>query len=350
MLKSGLNHVYSRSIKGIVLFALAFMAIPLFSPSAYILSTLILIGLYTLICTGLSMLMGYAGQISLGHAAFYGIGAYSSAFVTVKLGMPSLAGMAVGILLAALIAYIVGIPTLKLTGHYLALATLGFGMIMFALFKQLKGITGGLEGFLHIPSLNFFGIQIDTDIKYYYFVWIFVLAGILVTRNMIHSRVGRALRSIESSEIASDSLGVDTKKYKLQVFVMSAVFASIAGSIYAHYISFINPMLFNSNTSIHFLIMTVLGGGASIWGGFVGALTYVSLGEILKDMMPLFVSNGTDEFKIIFFGVLLVVTLIYVPEGLAPVIGKFVRKLFPFIKKSDKQDNQLESPEVKQNG
>ncbi|TCZ77756.1 branched-chain amino acid ABC transporter permease [Paenibacillus albiflavus] len=343
MIKPGISNVYTRSIKGIVLFALAFMLIPLFSPSAYILSTLIIIGLYALICTGLSMLMGYAGQISLGHAAFYGIGAYSSAFVTVKMGMPSLVGMAVGVLIAALIAFIVGIPTLKLTGHYLALATLGFGMIMFALFKQFKGITGGLEGFLNIPSLNFFGIEIDTDLKYYYFVWLLVLIGILVTRNVIHSRVGRALRSIESSEIASDSLGVNTKKYKLQVFVMSAVFASIAGSVYAHYISFINPMLFNSNTSIHLLIMSVLGGGASIWGGFVGALTYVSLGEVLKDIMPLFVSSGSDEFKIIFFGVLLVIILIYMPEGLAPMFGKLRSKLFPFIKKSDKREKKVDS-------
>jgi len=343
MIKPGISNVYTRSIKGIVLFALAFILIPLFSPSAYILSTLIIIGLYALICTGLSMLMGYAGQISLGHAAFYGIGAYSSAFVTVKLGMPSLVGMAVGILIAALIAYIVGIPTLKLKGHYLALATLGFGMIMFALFKQFKGITGGLEGFMNIPSLNFFGIEIDTDLKYYYFVWLLVLIGILVTRNIIHSRVGRALRSIESSEVASDSLGVNTKKYKLQVFVMSAVFASVAGSVYAHYISFINPMLFNSNTSIHLLIMSVLGGGASIWGGFVGALTYVSLGEVLKDIMPLFVSSGSDEFKIIFFGVLLVIILIYMPEGLAPMFGKLRAKLFPFIKKSDNREKKVDS-------
>ncbi|MEX2461562.1 MAG: branched-chain amino acid ABC transporter permease [Paenibacillaceae bacterium] len=343
MIKSGISNVYTHSIKGIVLFALVFMIIPLISPSAYILSTLIFIGLYALICTGLSMLMGYAGQISLGHAAFYGIGAYSSAYVTVKMGLPSLVGMAVGVLIATLIAYIVGIPTLKLTGHYLALATLGFGMIMFALFKQLKGITGGLEGFLNIPSLNFFGIKIDTDLKYYYFVWLLVLLGILVTRNIIHSRVGRALRSIESSEVASDSLGVDTRKYKLQVFIMSAVFASIAGSVYAHYISFINPMLFNSNTSINLLIMSVLGGGASIWGGFVGALTYVSLGEVLKEIMPLFVTNGSDEFKIIFFGILLVVILIYMPEGLAPVIGKLRRKLFPSIKKNGSREKNVDS-------
>lgn len=349
MNKSGISNVYTRSVKGIVFFALAFMIIPLFSPSAYILSTLIIIGLYGLICTGLSMLMGYAGQISLGHAAFYGIGAYSSAFVTVKMGLPSVAGIAVGILLAALIAYIVGIPTLKLTGHYLALATLGFGMIMFAIFKQLKGVTGGLEGFLNIPPLNFFGIKIDTDIKYYYFVWILVLVGILVTRNIIQSRVGRALRSIESSEVASDSIGVDTRKYKLQVFIMSAVFASVAGSIYAHYISFINPMLFNSNTSIHLLIMSVLGGGASIWGGLVGALTYVSLGEVLKEIMPIFVTTGSDEFKIIFFGIVLVVMLIYMPEGLASIFGKLRGKLFPAIKKNGNSARMKGKTQIEKN-
>ncbi|NGP57949.1 branched-chain amino acid ABC transporter permease [Paenibacillus thiaminolyticus] len=339
MIKSGTGNVYNRSVTGIAVVALLLAIIPLFSPSAYILSTLVIIGLYSLVGTGLGMLMGYAGQISLSHAAFYGVGAYSSAFVTVKLGMPPLAGMAVGILLAALIAYIVGIPTLRLTGHYLALATLGFGMIMFALFKQLKGITGGLDGFLNIPSLSLFGLMIDTDVQYYYVVWCLALLGILAARNMIHSRVGRALRSIESSEIASASIGIDTQKYKLQVFVMSAVFASIAGSVYAHYISFINPMLFHSNASIQFLIMSVLGGGTSIWGGFVGALAYVTLGEALKDIVPFFLPNVSDEFNIIFFGMLLVGILIYLPDGLAPVIGKMMRKLRPAAKKQAGRDH-----------
>lgn len=325
-MKGDLRKIYDRSLKGVLFLAGILFLIPIAVPSNYITSTLIMIGFYTLICTGLTMLMGYAGQISLGHAAFYGIGAYASAFVTVKMGLPGFVGILAGVLLAVLIAYIVGIPTLKLTGHYLALATLGFGVIVFIFFKQLKSFTGGLEGFSGIPSLNLFGFKFDTDLKYYYLVWVVAITGILLARNLIQSRVGRALRSIHGSEIASDSIGVDTRKYKLQVFVMSAVYASVAGSIYAHYISFINPMLFDANASIDLLIMSVLGGSGSIWGGFVGAGIFVLLGEGLKEVMPLIADRASDQAIIVFFGVLIVILLIYMPEGLAPGLEKLWKK------------------------
>ncbi|GIM46914.1 branched-chain amino acid ABC transporter permease [Collibacillus ludicampi] len=321
-MRGEVQKIYNRSVKGIIFFAIIVFLIPILIPSTYVTSTLIMIGLYTLICTGLTMLMGYAGQISLGHAAFYGIGAYASSFITVKLGYPGIVGILVGTLFAVLIAYIVGIPTLKLTGHYLALATLGFGVIVFILFKQLKSVTGGLEGVSGIPSLNLFGYEFDTDFKYYYLIWILALLGILLARNVIQSRVGRALRSIHGSEIASDAIGVDIRKYKLQVFIMSAMYASIAGSIYAHYISFINPMLFDPTTSINFLIMSVVGGSGTIWGGLVGSLLFVLLGEVLKEVMPLLFTQASDQVQIVFFGILLVILLIYMPQGLAPGFEK----------------------------
>jgi branched-chain amino acid transport system permease protein len=327
-MRTGIRNVYTRSYKPFLLFAVVLALIPFIASSNYVLSTLIIIGLYALVCTGLSMLMGYAGQISLGHAAFYGIGAYSSAYATVNMGLTPLLGIVLGIVIAALIAFIVGIPTLRLTGHYLALATLGFGMIMFVVFKQAKPLTGGLEGFIGIPPMNLFGYQIDTEVKYFYFVWALVLLGVLLMRNVIQSRVGRALRSLESSEIAANSLGVDINAAKLQIFVLSAVFASVAGGVYAHYVSFLNPTLFTADTSILFLIMSVLGGGASIWGSIVGTAVYIALTEILKDVVPSIIGHGSDEFQTIFFGVLLVILLIYMPEGLAGAFGKWSRKLF----------------------
>lgn len=324
-----LNRVYSRNVKGILLFTLILMLIPAFVSTSYFISVLIMVGLYTLISTGMNMLMGFAGQISLGHAAFYGIGAYSSAYVTVKLGMPSLVGILVGMLLTGIIAFIVGIPTLKLTGHYLALATLGIGMIAFTFFKQWKTITGGLDGFFGIPALTLFGIEFDSETKFYYLVWIVAILGILLTRNVVQSRVGRAFRAIHSSEIASNSIGVDIRKYKLQVFIMSGVYASVAGSIYAHYVSFINPMLFESKMSIDFLIMSVIGGSGSIWGGLVGSAVFIILGEVLKDVIPMVMHNqSSDQFQIVFFGVMLVVLLIYMPEGLVPAFVKLRDKAF----------------------
>lgn len=325
--------VYSRSLKGFMLFAVVMSIVPFLLPSAYLLSILILIGIYSLVSLGMNLLMGYAGQISLGHASFYGIGAYTSAYVTVHLGLPVSAGIVAGMLISSLIAVIVGIPTLKLTGHYLALATLGFGMIMFVVFKEWKSVTGGLNGFLGIPALELFGLRIDTDVKNYYFIWSVVLLGLWVSRNLIQSRVGRALRSIHGSEIAANSAGVDIQKYKLQVFVLSACFASLAGSIYAHYVSFINPMLFNATTSINFLVMSVLGGSFSIWGGVVGAAVYLALSELLKDVIPNIGGHSSDQFQIVFFGLILVLILIYMPEGLSSVIGKTWNRLSHFKRK-----------------
>lgn len=324
--------VYSRSLKGFILFAIIMAIVPLVTPSTYLLGILILIGIYSLVCLGLNLLMGYAGQISLGHAAFYGIGAYTSAYTTVNLGLPVGVGILAGLLISSLIAFIVGIPTLKLTGHYLALATLGFGMIMYVFFKEWKSLTGGLNGFMGIPSMELFGYQINTDLKYYYFIWFIVWLAIWFSRNLIQSRTGRALRSIHGSEIAANSVGVDSQSYKLQVFVLSACFASLAGSIYAHYISFINPMLFNIDTSINFLIISVLGGSVSIWGGVVGAVVYFGLSELLKDFLPSIGGHSSDQFQIVFFGLMLVLILIYMPAGLSSVFGKKVAKIMGGLK------------------
>ncbi|QYY43571.1 branched-chain amino acid ABC transporter permease [Aneurinibacillus thermoaerophilus] len=326
-MKTNIKLIYSRSLKGPLVLTFVLLALPFLIPSPYFLGMMVLIGFYTIVGTGLSMLMGYAGQISLGHAAFYGVGAYTSAILTAKMGMPALAGIAAGALVALIIAYIVGVPTLKLTEHYLSLATLGFGVIVFIFFKQLKGLTGGLDGFFGIPPLEIFGFEFTTDFAYYYLVWPLAICSILFARNVIQSRVGRALRSIHGSETASSALGVNTQKYKLQVFMMSAVYAAVAGSLYAHYVTFISPQLFEAMASIHFLIMVIIGGMASIWGGMVGAAVFVFLSEGLKEVIPLVMSNASGEFEIVFFGVLLVALLIYMPEGLVPALAKTWKNL-----------------------
>jgi branched-chain amino acid transport system permease protein len=325
-MKHDLRMIYNRSLKVPFLLGLVLLIFPFVIPSPYFLGMMVLIGFYTIVGTGLSLLMGYAGQISLGHAAFYGIGAYTSAIFTAKLGMPALGGIVAGALVAMVIAYIVGLPTLKLTEHYLALATLGFGVIVFIFFKQLKSLTGGLDGFFGIPSLNLFGFEFTTDLSYYYIVWPLALCGILFARNVIQSRVGRALRSIHGSETASNAIGVNIQKYKLQVFMMSAVYAAVAGSLYAHYVTFISPQLFEAMASIHFLIMVIIGGVANIWGGMVGAAVFVFLSEGLKEVVPLLMSHAGGEFEIVFFGILLVALLIYMPEGLVPSFEKVWKK------------------------
>ncbi|KJE25890.1 branched-chain amino acid transport system / permease component family protein [Geobacillus kaustophilus] len=293
----------------------------------YVLSTLILIGLYALVSTGMTLLMGYAGQISLGQAAFYGIGAYASAYLTAHADWPSWLALAAGAALAALVALVVGIPVFRLREHYLALATLGFGVIMFTFFKEWKGITGGLNGFFGIPPIHIAGISLQSDLQFYYLVLLFVLAGLWFAHNIVRSRVGRALRAIHGSEVAASSLGVNITKYKLQIFMLSAVYASVAGSLYAHYVTFINPDLFGIVPSIYFLIMVVIGGSSHVWGGLVGAAVYVCLGEWLKAVVPLLIPHAGGEFEIVFFGLLLVVMLIYMPNGLSGVLSKGMKRL-----------------------
>ena len=326
MEKKDLKKVYHNSFIGLIILPILIAVLPVVIPSSYILTVFIMVGIYALVCNGMTMLIGYAGQISLGHAAFYGVGAYSSAIISATYGLSPWFGMIVGMIIAGIIAIIVGIPTFKLKGHYLALATLGFGIIVFTLFKEFRELTGGSNGFFGIPSINLFGFEFNSDLRYFYLVWVFVFIGIIFSRNIIHSRIGRALRSIEGSEIASDAVGVNIMKYKLQVFVLSAMFASLAGSLLAHYVSFINPDLFGAMTSIYFLIMVIIGGSKSIWGSVIGAATYVLLGELLKHFMPILLPNKGGEFEIVFFGILLVVTLIYMPNGLSPQLEKIFSK------------------------
>ncbi|OJH16043.1 branched-chain amino acid ABC transporter permease [Bacillus obstructivus] len=326
-------------IKWIILVAVIII-LPFISNS-FFLSMMILIGLYALVGTGLTMLMGYAGQISLGHAAFYGIGAYSTAIITGTYGLPSVIGIIVGLIIAGIIAYIIGHPTLKLKENYLALATLGFGIIIFTFFKEFKGLTGGLNGFFGIPVFNVFGFLFDTDIKFYLLTWILVLLGIIFANNMMQSRVGRALRSIHGSEVAASSIGINIQKYKLQVFVLSAIYASIAGSLYAHYITFINPNLFTAMESINFLIIVVIGGSASVWGGVIGAALYVFLSEWLKEITPTIFPNVGGEFQIIFFGLLIVVMLIFMPKGFISLLKKLGDKIsFLFKSRNKAIENQ----------
>ncbi|MEH6943431.1 branched-chain amino acid ABC transporter permease [Bacillus sp. JJ722] len=325
-MKKDLKKIYHNSLVGPLLFALVIFLIPMITSSNYIYTIFIMIGFYALVCNGLTMLTGFAGQISLGHAAFYGIGAYTSAILTGTHGLSPWFAIVVGMLIAALIALIVGMPTFKLSGHYLALATLGFGIIVFTAFKEMTSLTGGSNGFFGIPSISLFGFEFNNDLRYFYLVWAFVILSIIFSRNIIHSRIGRGLRSIEGSEVAADAIGVNIMNYKLQVFMLSAMFASLAGSLLAHYVSFINPELFSVTTSIYFLVMVIIGGASSIWGSIVGAATYVMLGELLKHFVPMLLPNAGGEFEIVFFGVLLVFMLIYMPNGLAPQFIKFIFK------------------------
>ena len=270
-------------------------------------------GIYCLITIGLSLLMGYAGQISLGQAAFFGIGAYISGILTANYGMNAWACMVIGMAVAAAVAALVGTPSLKLKGHYLAMATLAFGIIIFIIFNEEIEWTGGPDGMSGIPGLSLFGFEFDSVESYYYLVWGFVLAAFIFTVNVIQSGTGRALRAIHASEPAASAMGVDVSKFKIIIFVYSAVLGSLAGSLYAHYLNFINPSTFDLFFSIKLLIMIALGGMHNIWGAIIGAclITFLSYEWL----------HYFEEFEVIVYGAILLFVTVLLPDGLAGVPG-----------------------------
>ena len=287
-----------------------FLAIvPCFIQSGYYLLVLNIIALNTIVVVGLNLLIGYAGQISIGHAAFFGIGAYISAILTTNYGMNPWACMVIGMTITAVVAAVVGAPSLKLKGHYLAMATLAFGIVIFIIFNEEIEWTGGPDGMSGIPGLSLLGFEFNSVERYYYLVWGFVLAAFIFTVNVIQSGTGRALRAIHASEPAAGAMGVDVSKYKIMVFVYSAVLASLAGSLYAHYLNFINPTTFDLFFSIKLLIMIALGGMHNIWGAIIGTglITFLS-----NEWLYYF-----EEFEVIAYGAILLFVTVLLPDGLA---------------------------------
>ena len=275
--------------------------------NAYHLQLLTFIGINTLLALGLNMLMGYAGQISLGHAAFYGIGAYTTAILTVHYSLSPWLALPAAILIAMAVAYIVGVPTLKLSGYYLGMGTLGFGMIFHILFREWSSVTGGASGFIGIPPLELGPISFTSGRNYFYLVWALVLLSIIICQRIIDSRIGRGLRAIHDGEKAAKAVGVNTSSLKLQVFVLSAALSALAGFLYAHLVYFISPGTFDFITSIRMVTMVVIGGMASIWGALLGASLLTLLPEWL---------HSFSEFEMVVYGLVLMTVMIFLPQGL----------------------------------
>lgn len=310
-----------------VIFAALILLFPLAAPYLPSIShypdIMVFAGIYTLITLGLSVLMGYTGQISLGHAAFFGIGAYASAVGTTTYGLNPWLCLLIGALLSAGVAVVVGTPSLKLRGHYLAMATLAFGIIIFIVFNEEVAVTGGPDGMGGVPGLSLWGFDFDTLESYYYLVWVVVLGAFWFCANLLESRVGRALRSIHGSEVAAGAMGVNVSSYKIQAFVFSAVLASLAGTLYAHYLNFVNPATFDLFFSIKLLIMIIMGGMFSIWGAVLGAVLITFLSNEWL--------HAFQEAEVLVYGSILLLIVIFLPEGLVSVPGivyRSIRKRF----------------------
>ncbi len=288
--------------------AAAVACAPLMVGNPYHLNVLNVMALNVLVVTGLNLLIGFAGNISLGHAAFYGLGAYISGILTSTHGWDPWLAMLAAACVVALVALLIGIPTLRLAGNYLVMATLGFNLIVTILILQLDEFTGGPSGFSGIPPLKIMGHSLASDQDFYWLAWTTALLGLLLARNLADSRVGRGLRALHDSPVAAAAVGVPTAAYKVQVFVLSAVYASVAGSLYAHYFGIVSPTTFDIFASVELVTMCLVGGMGNLWGGFFGAAFLTPLPLVL---------HVFEEYKDIFFGGILLLLLIFQPQGLA---------------------------------
>ena len=275
--------------------------------STYLLQLLTFIGINTLLALGLNMLMGYAGQISLGHAAFYGLGAYTSGILTSHFNCSPWLALIAAIVLTAVVAFLIALPLLSLSGFYLGMGTLGFGMIGYVVFRQWSTFTGGDSGLVGIPGLEAGPLSFFSPRNYFFLVWVVAGLGIFLCERLINSRIGRALRAVHDSERAASSMGIDTGRLKVHIFVLSAVLAAVAGFLYAHFVSFISPGSFDFLVSVRMVTMVVIGGMASVWGSLLGAAVMT----ILPESLSIF-----TEYEMIVYGLILIVIMIVLPQGL----------------------------------
>ena len=316
----------------------------LISGTSYLLTQLTMSAYYVLVAIGLCMVMGYAGQISLGQAGFFAIGGYATAVLSTinfseQIGSPlfkildSLGLLITGntlygdtiiylapwisflaaVLIAGILAYGLAVPVLRLKGHYLAMATMGFGIIIYRIVLG-TGIFGEADGISNIPSFPIFpGFEISGDfnsrVSNYYIAWTVVLLGLLLMINLINSRVGRALRSLHGSEDAANAMGVNTSRYKVIIFVIGAVFAAVAGVLLTHYNGGIGPSEASVSKSVRYVVIVAVGGMANIWGTLV-------MGLILNFLSLRGVFGHFDDAV---FGVILVVIMMFMPDGLIRV-------------------------------
>lgn len=317
-----MKNLSPKTITLLALVALVLVA-PLFFPSSFYYRVGTLMFINGLAVTGLVILIGYAGQISLGHAGFCGIGAYACALAPVHLGLPPVVAMLLGGLISGALAYLVGRPILRLKGHYLAVATLGFGILIFMVLSNESWLTGGPDG-MQVEDLGLrdllksLGLSVPAAQVWYWFSGLVLLLGALLALNLHTSSTGRALRALHDSEIAARTVGVDVAHFKLMAFVISAVYASISGSLLAMMNKFVSPDIAGFLHSVQMVTMTVLGGAGSVFGAITGASILTALPQGLTVF---------HDYEHIVLGLIMMLVMIFLREGLVPsLIKRFSRR------------------------
>jgi branched-chain amino acid transport system permease protein len=304
----------------LILIWLALLPIPFVAANAYVISLANMALINLILIASLNLLMGFGGQISLGHAGFFGLGAYASGILNVKLGLTAWLGLPAAALTAAIAALVIGLPALRLRGHYLSMATLGWNAILVVLFNQLVDLTGGPNGLLGVQSFSIAGIRLDTEFRAFPLVWLISLLVMLAILNLLGSRLGRALRAVATNELGADAIGIDSFRTKLKFFVLSAAMAGLAGSLYVHVNQYASPETFGISGSILLIVMVAIGGSGTFWGPLLGALIYTAVPQLLLDY---------EDAELMLFGLGMLLVLIVFPGGLASVPAAVMRRFGP---------------------
>ncbi|NMY06172.1 branched-chain amino acid ABC transporter ATP-binding protein/permease [Pseudomonas sp. WS 5059] len=298
----------------------------------YYVTLLNYIGLYALVVLGLVLLTGVGGMTSFGQAAFVGLGAYTTAWLTTAGQLPAWLQWAsaspwltllVGVALTVTVALMLGALTLRLSGHYLPLGTIAWGLSLYYLFGTLEPL-GGHTGVGGLPAITLAGISLDQGEDMFYLIWLVLGAAMLITHNLLDSREGRAIRALKGGQLMAESMGVNTFRSKMVIFVIAALFAAVSGWLYAHTQRFVNPTPFGLGMGIDYLFMALIGGVASIWGALLGAGILTVLKEWLQDWLPHLLADG-GNYETIVFGILIVLLMHCAPGGLAPWLGRWFK-------------------------
>ena len=286
--------------------AVGVAALPLLG-SVFADTVMALAGLFAIVAVGLNLLFGYAGKISFGHNAFMAMGAYASGILTTGAGLPPLGALVAGAAGTGVVAFLLGAPILRLRGHYLAMATLALGEITIIVSTRWTEVTGGLTGIPGVPDFQVLGVAFDTKTKLYYLIWAVALGGLGLSFRVIDSRFGRALRALGAHEAAAEALGVPVVRYRVQVFVLSAVYAAVAGGLYAHFLNYVNGTFFDLPVMVELMAMLVVGGIGTRWGPIVGAVPLMWVSQSL---------GRYADYSLLIFGALYGVALLFLPRGL----------------------------------
>jgi len=287
-------------------------SLPLWLPH-YPLHLACMVGIFVILSVSLNILVGFAGQISLGHAAFFAVGAYTSTLLAVKFGIPFWLGIFAAGFVSLAFGILLGVPTLRVRDIYLSVVTICFGLIVQLALVNLESITGGARGIYGIPRPSILGFSFSTPQSYYYLILLFALFSIFSSLRILRSRYGRAFLSIRENELAAETVGIRTTYYKILAFAISSFYAGLAGSLYAHYITYINPDAFTFGTSIDVLVMIVIGGLGNTWGAVIGAIVISLLPEYLRFM---------QQYYRAVFGIGLIFMMVFMRTGIISTLEK----------------------------